>query len=56
MLRLVVLSLTLTDSLQILQILQAAAKYKIGDGGHMDNSGLLPILQRKARPSSMYLM
>ena len=27
---------------------QAAAKYKIGDGGHMDNSGLLPILQRKA--------
>eukprot|EP00913_Durusdinium_trenchii_P030917 g28958.t1 len=26
---------------------KAAAKFKIGDGGHMDNSGLLPILQRK---------
>lgn len=29
------------------QLFEAAAKFKIGDGGHMDNSGLLPILQRK---------
>ena len=28
---------------------EGAAKFKIGDGGHMDNSGLLPALQRKAR-------
>lgn len=34
---------------------KAAAKYKIGDGGHMDNSGLLPILQRKVPQVVMFV-
>ena len=34
---------------------KAAAKYKIGDGGHMDNSGLLPILQRKVPRVVMFV-
>ncbi|CAK8988210.1 unnamed protein product [Durusdinium trenchii] len=34
---------------------KAAAKFKIGDGGHMDNSGLLPILQRKVPKVVMFV-
>eukprot|EP00439_Symbiodinium_sp_Y106_P085549 s228_g28.t3 len=34
---------------------KAAAKFKIGDGGHMDNSGLLPALQRKVPRIVMFL-
>ncbi|CAJ1332981.1 unnamed protein product [Effrenium voratum] len=34
---------------------KAAAKFKIGDGGHMDNSGLLPILQRKVPRVVMFV-
>ncbi|CAE7769672.1 unnamed protein product [Symbiodinium pilosum] len=34
---------------------KAAAKFKIGDGGHMDNSGLMPALQRKVPRIAMFL-
>lgn len=34
---------------------KAAAKFKIGDGGHMDNSGLMPALQRKVPRIVMFL-